>query len=198
MLKLPTSFYLSDNVESIATSLLGKYLLTNIGGVVTGGMITETEAYKGITDKASHAFGGKRTTRTEIMYRQGGIAYIYLCYGVHYLLNVVTADVDIPHAVLIRGIYPLVGISSMLARTGKSKADYRLSDGPGKLTKALGIDITLNGISYNTSNSLWIEDRGVVIVDRDIIRGPRVGVDYAAEDAFLPYRYILVYKNYIT
>jgi len=195
MSKLSTSFYLGNNVESIARLLLGKFIFTKINGMLTGGIITETEAYNGVLDKASHAYGGKRTNRTEVMYRQGGIAYVYLCYGVHYLLNVVTADSDIPHAVLIRGIYPIIGVNNMLDRTGKSKVDYNLTNGPGKLSKALGIDNSLNGVKYD-SNKLWIEDRGIIVRNEDIVIGPRIGVDYAGEDSLLPYRYILLYQNY--
>ena len=196
MPKLPISYYLNDDVESLARSLLGKFLFSNINNKLTGGIITETEAYKGITDKASHAYGGRRTNRTGVMYKQGGISYVYLCYGVHYLLNVVTAEIDIPHAILIRGIYPITGIDHMLARTGKFKADYNLSNGPGKLTKALGVNMSQNGISFQ-GNKLWIEDRGIDIKSQDIKTTPRIGVDYAAEDSLLPYRYVLKYRDYI-
>lgn len=191
MPKLPKSFYLGDDVESIARLLLGKFLFSKINNEVTGGIITETEAYKGILDKASHAYGGKRTNRTEVMYSQGGISYVYLCYGIHHLLNVITAEADTPHAVLIRGIYPITGIEHMLKRTGKSKEDYNLSNGPGKLTLALGVDISLNGVSYQ-SDKLWIEDRGIKVRDHNIKEGLRIGVDYAEEDSLLPYRYELI------
>ncbi len=138
MPKLPLSYYLGDDVEIIARSLLGKYLYTEFDNIKTGGIITETEAYKGVTDKASHAYGGRLTDRTRVMYDEGGISYIYLCYGIHYLLNIVTAEADIPHAVLIRAVYPTTGIDHILKRTGKSKIDYKVTNGPGKLTKALG------------------------------------------------------------
>lgn len=196
MPKLPQSYYLGDDVESIARSLLGKFLFTRIDSEITGGIITETEAYKGISDKASHAFGGKRTKRTEVMYNQGGVSYVYLCYGIHNLLNVVTAGVNTPHAVLIRGIYPLTGVNLMLNRTGKSKIDYNLSNGPGKLSRALGINANMNNVSYQSDN-LWIEDKGIIVKTQDIKTGPRIGVGYAAEDASLPYRYVLIYQNYL-
>ncbi|MBC8319699.1 MAG: DNA-3-methyladenine glycosylase [Bacteroidetes bacterium] len=196
MSKLPISYYLGEDVESIACFLLGKFLYTNINNQLTGGIITETEAYKGVSDKASHAYGGKLTKRTEVMFKQGGVCYVYLCYGVHYLLNVVTADEGVPHAVLIRGIYPLIGINHMFERTGKQKANYKLTNGPGKLTKALGVNITHNGISFQ-DNEMWIEDGGVVINKQDIEIGPRIGVGYAAEDSLLPYRYVLNYNQYI-
>jgi len=197
MTKLPHSFYLSNDVESIAYSLLGKFLFSKVNGILTGGIITETEAYKGVEDKASHAYGGKRTKRTEVMYKQGGISYVYLCYGVHYLLNVVTAEANIPDAVLIRGIYPITGAKHMMDRTGKSKVDYNLTNGPGKLTKALGIDISLNDVSY-MDDKLWIEDKGISTLEQDIIKGPRIGVDYAGEDSLLPFRFVLLYQTYIS
>ncbi|MAE07916.1 MAG: 3-methyladenine DNA glycosylase [Bacteroidetes bacterium] len=190
MSKLPLSYYIDNDVESIARSLLGKILFSRINNKVTAGIITETEAYKGIFDKASHAYGGRRTKRTEVMYKQGGISYVYLCYGVHYLLNVVTAGVDIPHAVLLRGIHPLIGIKYMLDRTGKAKADKYLTNGPGKITKAMGINIIHNNMSFQ-SDELWIENNNVDVKQHNIIAGPRIGVGYAAEDAFLPYRFIL-------
>lgn len=190
MSKLPLSYYNDNDVVSIARSLLGKIIYSNTNNILTAGIITETEAYNGVCDKASHAYGGRRTKRTEVMYKQGGISYVYLCYGVHYLLNVVTADVDTPHAVLIRGMYPLVGIKHMLERTGKTMADLSLTNGPGKITKTLGVDITHNNISYQ-GNKLWIEDNEIYVNNEDIVSTPRIGVDYAEEDADLPYRFFL-------
>ncbi len=190
MAKLPLSFYLDNDVEYIAKSLLGKILYSQINKNLTAGIITETEAYKGVGDKASHAFGGRRTSRTEVMYKQGGTSYVYLCYGVHYLINVVTSNVDNPHAVLIRGIYPLIGVQSMLARTGKIKVDYKLTNGPGKLTKALGVNISHNNLNF-MGDVLWIENEQIEVNKQDIITGPRVGVDYADEDALLPYRFMI-------
>lgn len=190
MEKLPLSYYLNDNVEDIAMSLLGKIIYSRVDSEITAGIITETEAYKGVGDKASHAYGGRFTKRTEVMYKQGGISYVYQCYGIHYLLNVVTADIDIPHAVLIRGILPIIGINLMLQRTGKLKADYNLTNGPGKITKALGVNISHNNISLQ-SDKLWIENGQREIRKEDIVIGPRVGVDYAGEDALLPFRFMV-------
>jgi len=195
-MKLPLTYYLSDDVPSLAKSLLGKYLITNINGVMTGGMITETEAYEGVTDRASHAYGGLRSKRTEVMYATGGRSYVYLCYGIHYLFNIVTNQKEVPHAVLVRGIFPVIGIEEMMIRTGKSKAGYALTNGPGKLSKALGITLRLNGVILN-GQEIWIEDRGIEYKDIDITTTHRVGVDYAGPDALLPYRYILDYRKYI-
>ena len=167
-MKLDKSFYLRDNVVLIAKELLGKYLFTNIGGVITGGIITETEAYAGITDKASHAFNNKRTQRTETMFHEGGIAYVYLCYGMYSLFNVVTNVDGIPHAVLIRGVKPVKGLEEIKKRVEKNDLDkYRL-DGPGKLTKALGIHYSNTGTDLNGA-TIWLEDRNYNIDKNNII-----------------------------
>ena len=195
--KLPLSYYRQEDVVQLARSFLGKYLMTNIGGTLTGGIITETEAYAGVTDRASHAYGGLRSKRTETMYREGGVSYIYLCYGMHHLFNIVTNKKDIPHAVLIRGIFPVFGIEKMQQRTGKKVSGHDLTNGPGKLTKALGITTKLDGTSL-AGDTIRIEERGIVCRDSDITSGPRIGVAYAKEDALLDYRFVLDYRNYIS
>ncbi len=189
-MKLSREFYLNADVVEVARRLLGKEVVTKLGGLITSGMITETEAYAGVDDRASHAFGGRRTGRTEVMYARGGTAYVYLCYGMHSLFNVVTHKEGIPHAVLIRAIFPLRGLSLMLERSAKKKAGRGFSDGPGKVSKVLGIHYSHSGLDL-LGDQIWIEDRGLVISDRDIVAGPRIGVDYAGEDAQLPYRMLL-------
>lgn len=189
-IKLKESFYLQDDVVMIAWELLGKYLLTNIDGVLCAGIITETEAYAGTSDRASHAYGGKRSKRTEVMFHEGGVAYVYLCYGIHSLFNIVTNVENVPHAVLIRAIHPMTGIDEMLKRTKKSKAAPGLTNGPGKLSRAMGIHYKHSGISL-TGQKLWLEDRGVRIDEKDVLITPRIGIDYAGEDALLPYRFLL-------
>lgn len=151
-------------------------------------MISETEAYAGVSDRASHASGGRRTKRTEILYRPGGAAYVYLCYGIHHLFNAVTSIEDDPKAVLVRAALPLDGVEEMLRRRGKSNADRTLLAGPGSLGRALGITTDLTGTALD-GNTLWIEDRGVDVPESAIHAGPRIGVDYAGEDALLPYRF---------
>ena len=126
MKKLGLDFYKENNVVAIAKNLLGKILVTKFDGIETTGRIVEVEAYNGAIDKASHAFDGRRTKRTEILFAEGGVAYVYLCYGIHNLFNVVTNSKDIPHAILIRAVEPLKGIDRMLSRTGKKKGDYTL------------------------------------------------------------------------
>jgi len=181
-------FYLNDDVVDIAKKLLGKYLFTKIDNKITGGMIVETEAYKAFTDKASHAYLGKKTKRNEQMFNMGGIAYVYICYGIHALLNVVTNKKDIPDGVLIRAIEPKFGIETMLERRNKLYCDRTLAAGPGSLTKALGITKKINGTSY-TSNIIWIEDRNIIISKKNIHHSTRVGVEYAKEDAKLKWRF---------
>ena len=188
--KLHPDFYLRNNVLRIAEELIGKFLVTNIDGTLTSGMIVEAEAYKGVGDKASHAYNGKRTKRNEVMYAEGGFTYVYLCYGIHHLFNVVTNTKDVPHAILIRGIIPTDGINTILKRRNHKTITKKTADGPGTLSTALGIKTLHSGISLS-GNLIWIEDRGVEFKKIDIITSPRIGVDYAGEDAKLPYRYRL-------
>lgn len=185
---LPTSFYVSNDVLFIAKELLGKLLVTEINGIITSGRIVETEAYLGVTDRASHAFGGKRTARTGTMYKSGGIAYIYLCYGIHHLINVVTGPEDIPHAVLIRAIEPVEGKECMIQRTGRKKWDGRIGSGPGNVTKALGISHIQNGVSFD-KGALQIASDGFSYSADRIIATPRIGIDYAGDDVLKPYRF---------
>lgn len=187
MAKLELAFYEREDVLKVAKELLGKLLVTEIDGVRTAGRIVETEAYAGATDRASHAFNNRRTNRTEIMYAHGGVAYVYLCYGIHHLFNVVTHGKDVPHAVLVRALEPVEGLETMLARTGKLKVDTTLTAGPGSLSKALGITTRLTGESL-LGSTVWIED-APALAQRQIAAGTRVGVAYAREDAYLPYRF---------
>ena len=189
-MKLATEFYLRDDVVAISRELIGKVLCTNINGVRTDAIITETEAYAGITDKASHAFGDRRTKRTEPMYGPGGTAYVYLCYGIHHLFNVVTNVQGVPHAVLVRAGKPVEGLDVILLRRNRTRVDKTLMGGPGTVSQALGIKTDMTGTSLH-GRRIWIEDRGMTVPDKDISIGPRVGVDYAQEDAARPYRFAL-------
>lgn len=186
-MKLPDHFYRHDDVVDISRELLGKVIATNIDGVLTKAVITETEAYAGVADRASHAYGGRRTRRTEPMFGPGGIAYVYLCYGIHHLFNVVTAGEDTPHAVLVRGGKPLEGLETMLARRGRKNSDGRLMGGPGTFSQALGIRTEMTGTDL-AGDRIWIEDHGIEV--DEIETGPRVGVDYAGADANRPYRFV--------
>lgn len=186
---LPVSFYRRENVLLIARELIGKVIETNINGQRTSGIITETEAYAGIDDKASHAYGGKRTRRNEAMYGTGGHAYVYLCYGLHHLFNVVTNKNGVPHAVLIRGVLPFQGIATMEDRRRLKATHPRFSTGPGTLTQALGIGMQHNTISLQ-GHELTIRDGDFISAEDEITTTPRIGVDYAGEDALLPYRFL--------
>ena len=194
---LSKEFYQRDNVTDIAKELLGKQLMTNINGKLTGGIIVETEAYNGVTDRASHAFGGRLTERTKTMYEAGGVSYVYLCYGIHYLFNVVTGPKDTPHAVLIRGIEPTVGIETMLERRNMLAVKPSLSAGPGVLSKALGITKELNARSL-LNDEIWIEDIGVDFSAQEITDCERIGVAYAKEDALLPWRYYIKGNKFVS
>lgn len=187
-MKLPLNFYSRDDVVEVSRQLLGKVLCSNLRGRITKAVITETEAYDGINDKASHAFGGRRTDRTEPMYGQGGTAYVYLCYGIHHLFNVVVGDVDVPLAILIRAAEPKEGIDIMRQRRKKPRSGNIFLAGPGTLSQALGITTELTGASL-LEDRIWIEDQQISVKTRDIIVAPRIGVDYAQEDANRPYRF---------
>ncbi len=186
---LPIDFYTQSNVINIAKSLIGKVLITKKDGILTSGIITETEAYNGVNDRASHAFGGKKTARNEAMYMRGGIAYVYLCYGIHHLFNVVTNVEGIPDAVLIRAIYPLEGMEIMQQRASKKKMNAN-GIGPGKLTAMLSITTTDNKKSLIDSDII-IDDYGIEIPESEIIITTRIGVKYAGNDALLPYRFLI-------
>jgi DNA-3-methyladenine glycosylase len=196
--KLDDGFYARRNVATVARDLLGKVLVTEFGGRRTSGRIVETEAYNGVADRASHAWSGRRTRRTEVIYAAGGTAYIYLIYGIHHLFNVVTNRKDIPHAVLVRGLEPLEGIDLMQRRTGKtSAADSSLTRGPGNLSRALGLLTAHTGTSL-LGEEIWIGDDGWRPKRSMIASGPRIGVDYAGEDAALPYRFYIKGSHYVS
>lgn len=197
MFKLPYSFYQNEDVNQLAMQLLGKQLYAFVDGALTGGTIVETEAYNGVEDKASHAYGGRFTDRTKIMYEEGGVSYVYLCYGIHHLFNVVTASKGVPHAVLIRGLEPLTGLDVMLRRRNMQVLKPNITAGPGALAKAMGIDKRLNAKDL-CGDEIWIEDQGVVFANGDVISAPRVGVDYAGDHALLPWRYYIKGNKFVS
>ena len=196
MKKLPVDFYQRNDVLEISKELLGKILVTKFGKL-TSGRIVEVEAYAGVIDRASHAWGGRFTKRNEIMYGEGGFAYVYLCYGIHHLFNVVTNRKDTPHAILVRAVEPLQGIPTMLDRTGKEKPDGTLTRGPGNVSKALGIHTSHSGLSLQGSKLFIAEDNFSYTPDA-IASSPRIGVDYAGNDAKLPYRFYIKGNIYVS
>lgn len=196
-MKLPFSYYLNQDVLFLAKDLLGKVLFTQINGEITAGIIVETEAYFGIQDKASHAYGGRRTNRTETLYQQGGVSYVYLCYGIHNLFNVVSSVEGEPHAVLIRAIEPLIGLEIMETRRKIAATKAAISSGPGSAAKALGIDRTFNEKELS-GEEIWIEDHAIRYTTDQIAAVPRVGVAYAQEDALLPWRFFVKDNKYVS
>ena len=196
MQKLPVSFYLQNDVVKIAKELLGKILVTNWNGEYTSGRIVETEAYAGETDKASHASKG-RTARTEVMFNKGGTAYVYLCYGIHQMFNIVTNKEGHADAVLIRGIEPIKGIDIMLKRTGKKKLDETLTRGPGNVGKAFGFHTSQCGLSM-VSDEMFIADDGFKISKSIVMTSPRIGVAYAGKHAQWHYRFYLKGNKFVS
>lgn len=195
--KLSYSYYLNQDVLFLAKDLLGKVLVTQIDGKITSGIIVETEAYFGIQDKASHAYGGRRTNRTEIMYSKGGISYVYLCYGIHHLFNIVTSVENEPHAVLIRAIEPLTGKDIIEERRNMSFSKAAVSSGPGSAAKALGIDNSFNKKDLG-GDEIWVEDHGIRYTEEEIAAVPRVGIAYAQEHALLPWRFFIKGNKYVS
>jgi DNA-3-methyladenine glycosylase len=197
MPKLPLPFYRRSDTCAVARELLGKHLVTQIGGIRTAGLITETEAYLGATDQACHGRHYHRTPRNEHMFWEGGIAYVYICYGIHHLFNIVTHEPGEPHAVLIRAIQPVEGVEAMMKRRNYFKPDKRLSSGPGSLSVALGITTPLSGISL-TGKQIWIEDKGIQVSKNEIVTTTRIGVESAGADAQLPYRFYLKDNHWVS
>ncbi len=197
MAKLKPEYFQNKDVIFLAQDLLGKILFTKKNGEITAGIISETEAYFGEEDKASHAYGGRRTLRTEAMYQPGGYSYIYLCYGIHHLFNIVVSLKNDPKSVLIRSVEPYQGFSVIEKRRNRSSSDKSISSGPGSVCKALGIDMTFNRKPL-TGEDIWIEDSGLQYRTEDIASTPRIGVAYADEHAQLPLRFYLKKNRYVS
>lgn len=197
-MRLPPDFYRRSDVVQIARDLLGKVLVTEFEGLRTAGIITETEAYRAPDDKACHAFNNRRTGRTEVMFQEGGHAYIYLCYGIHHLFNVVTATKDTAHAVLVRAVEPLEGLEIMQERRKIKHSNHpALTTGPGALAQALGLTTRFTGQNMLLPDSpIRIEDRGMEVPEPDIAAGKRIGVDSAGECAEWPWRFWLRRSKY--
>jgi DNA-3-methyladenine glycosylase len=195
-MKLGEAFYLDKNVVKIAQNLLGKGLFTRVKGITTGGIIVETEAYSW-KERGCHAYNARKTARNEVMFEKGGHAYVYLCYGIHSLFNVVTNVSGVADAVLIRALEPLTGIEEMKHRRGMLSNPFHLTSGPGKLSEALGIDRSLNG-KFLLNNEVWIEDLGKRIAKKDIRASARIGIDYAGDDAFLPWRFTIIGNKWVS
>ena len=197
MKKLSLEFYRRNDVIQIAKELRGKIVVTNVEGIITSGRIVETEAYVAFVDKASHAYNGKRTLRNEAMYASAGAVYVYICYGMHNMLNVVTNDLNIPDAILIRALEPIKGIDDMLVRTGKKVFNNTLTKGPGNVAKAMGITKTMSGLMLG-NNQINIYDDQFLIPNNKIGISRRIGIDGAGVDALLPYRFYISGNEFVS
>lgn len=197
MKKLPLHFYKRRDVAKIARELLGKIIITNFDDKQTSGRIVETEAYVAHVDKASHSFNGKRTGRNEHMYAAPGTAYVYICYGMHQMFNIVTNEKGIPDAILLRAIEPVNGIETMLMRTGKKEFDYTLTKGPGNVGKALGINKKHSGLLL-LDDEITLFDDGFILDDSEIGISKRIGVENAGVDALLPYRFFIKGNRFVS
>jgi DNA-3-methyladenine glycosylase len=186
--RLAADFYAQDTIE-VARRLLGKILLHRLpDGVELAGRIVETEAYLGVEDPAAHSFGGRRTARTEVMFGDPGRSYIYFIYGMHFCFNVVTMPRETPQAVLVRALEPVRGVERMRAEKPHAPL-HHLANGPAKLCAALHLTKAQNALDLTTSAELWIAHDGLEVREKDIVDGPRIGVDYAADAALWPLRF---------
>jgi DNA-3-methyladenine glycosylase len=196
--RLERDFYARADTLRVARELLGKRLVVPTpAGVRVSGRIVETEAYLGVEDRAAHSYGGRRTRRTETMYAEGGAVYVFFVYGMHHQFNVVAGPEGRPHAVLIRAVEPEEGIELMRERRPVPK-ERELTNGPGKLCRALGIDLTFDGEDLTTSGRVWLEETGQTYRPKQVATGPRIGVAYAAEDALKPWRFWVEGNVYVS
>lgn len=194
--KLQREFYTRTNVLTVARDLLGKLLVVPAtNGKRVSGMIVEVEAYRGPEDRASHAFGGRRTKRTETMYQPGGLAYVYFVYGMYYQFNVVSNVEDVPHAILVRAVQPVEGIDLMRKRR-HTQPDHNLTSGPGKLCIAMGIDRELDRADL-LGNRVWLEEYQRIPAAQ-ISKGPRIGINYAEEWVDKPWRFWIKGNGYVS
>ena len=195
---LKRDFYTRADTLKVARELLGKRLVVpSAEGARVSALVVEVEAYLGVEDKAAHSYGGRRTRRTETMYAVGGTAYVFFVYGMHHQFNVVTGPEGLPHAVLVRAVEPEEGRELMSARRPVSK-ERELTSGPGKLCRALGLDLSFDGADLTEGGRVWLEETGVRLKPAQIASGPRIGVAYAAEDALKPWRFWVAGNEYVS
>lgn len=195
---LTKDFFQREDTVQIAKDLLGKHLVTNFEGQITIGRVTETEAYKAPEDKACHAYNNRRTKRTETMFLEGGVAYVYLCYGIHHLFNVVTGPKESAHAVLIRAVEPVEGVELMMKRRKKVILKPQLSAGPGVMSEAMGIKRSMDTTSLLGDATIWLEDASEKLLDKEIVSSPRIGVDYAEECASWLWRFYIKNSTWVS
>ncbi|HEY0897145.1 MAG TPA: DNA-3-methyladenine glycosylase [Sphingobacteriaceae bacterium] len=197
MAVLPPGYYLNEDVVGVARDLIGKFLFVRTEGVLTGGIIVETEAYRGPDDTGAHSYNHRRTARNDIMYSAGGVVYMYICYGIHDMLNIVTGPAHCAHAILIRAIQPTVGLDVMRERRKVRHEDPRLCRGPGALAKALALKKVHNGSSLQ-GPEIWIEDQGPAIPEDTIIAGPRIGLNIPEPYKSIPWRFYVRGSSFVS
>ena len=196
--RLERDFYTRADTLRVARELLGKRLVVpSETGARVAGRVVEVEAYLGAEDRAAHSYGGRRTRRTEAMYAAGGTAYVFFVYGMHHQFNVVTGPAGLPHALLVRAVEPEEGVELMRGRRLVSK-ERELTSGPGKLCRALGLDLTFDGEDLTEGGRVWLEEAGVEFEPGRIASGPRIGVAYAAEDALKPWRFWVAGNEFVS
>jgi DNA-3-methyladenine glycosylase len=193
-------FYVSNDVVNLAKQLLGKVISTYVDGRMTSGIIVETEAYRGPDDRGSHAFGGRYTERTKTMFTTGGCAYVYICYGMHPMINVVTGVLGEPHVVLIRAIEPLDGIDIMMERRCQTQFGPVLTNGPAKLAVALGITKNMDGTLLYQMDSIIHIKEGLKYENADhIISGLRVGMSvHVGSCSYRPWRFYIKGNRWVS
>jgi DNA-3-methyladenine glycosylase len=196
--RLERDFYTRTDTLRVARELLGKRLVVpSRAGARVSGRVVEVEAYLGAEDRAAHSYGGRRTRRTETMFAAGGTAYVFFVYGMHHQFNVVTGPEGLPHAVLVRAVEPEEGLELMRERRPVPK-ERELTSGPGKLCRALGLDLSFDGEDLTEGRRVWLEETGVSFRPEQIASGPRIGVAYAAEDALRPWRFWVEGNGYVS
>lgn len=195
-MKLAETFYSREDTIELSKELIGKFLYTNINGIKTGGMIVETEAYMGVTDSSCHTFNNRKTLKNATMYNNGGVAYMYVCYGIHDMLNIVTGSEGDSQVILIRAIEPKIGIDAMQERRGGAPLS-RLAKGPGSLAKALGLNRTFDNASL-LGDTLWIEDQEIEISADDIVASPRIGLGCPEPFFSMPWRFFLKGNKFVS
>jgi DNA-3-methyladenine glycosylase len=186
--KLTRADYADARTTRVARFFLGKFLCVRAEDGYAEGMITETEAYDGPGDAASHAFGNRRTARTEVMFAEGGLSYVYLCYGLHHMFNIITGPAERPQAVLVRAVR-ITGGKELVRKRRRGVARKDWASGPGRVCSALGIGMHHYGADLG-GEAIWMEDRGVKVPVREVKRTPRIGVDYAGAWALKPWRFV--------
>lgn len=193
------SFYQNEDPLFLGEQLLGCIIKTQINNQITAARIVELEIYKAPEDKGSHAFDNKRTGRTETMFKEGGIAYVYLCYGIHHMFNIVSGPEEMAHAILIRATEPIDGQALMETRRKIKNPIPALTNGPGKLSNALGIRTSMDGVKlYDPQSPISIWSDGQYNDAGNIIKSPRVGIAYAEECAHWPWRFYLENNSWVS